>query len=91
MLSTAVAAILATAAHSAERTSTDVEAVTVFGQRIGSALSEPATTGSRLGLTSLETPASIEVIDLHDSECIEMMAKFIRENPRLWNEDIGVD
>jgi len=63
MLSTAVAAILVTAAHSAERTSTDVEAVTVFGQRIGSALSEPATTGSRLGLTSLETPASIEVID----------------------------
>jgi len=33
----------------------------------------------------------IEVIDLHDSECIEMMAKFIRENPKLWNEDIGVD
>ena len=33
----------------------------------------------------------IEVIDLHDGECIEMMAKFIRENPRLWNEDIGVE
>ena len=33
----------------------------------------------------------IEVIDLHDSECIEMMAKFIRENPKLWNEDIGVE
>jgi cytosine deaminase len=33
----------------------------------------------------------IEVIDLHDGECIDMMAKFIRENPRLWNEDIGVD
>jgi creatinine deaminase len=32
----------------------------------------------------------IEVIDLHDAECIEMMAKFIRENPTLWNEDIGV-
>jgi cytosine/creatinine deaminase len=32
----------------------------------------------------------IEVIDLHDPECIEMMAKFIRENPQLWNEDIGV-
>ena len=32
----------------------------------------------------------IEVIDLHDPECIEMMAKFIRENPKLWNEDIGV-
>ena len=33
----------------------------------------------------------IEVIDLHDQECIEMMSKFIREHPELWNEDIGVD
>jgi len=32
----------------------------------------------------------IEVIDLHDVECIEMMGKFIREHPELWNEDIGV-
>jgi cytosine deaminase len=32
----------------------------------------------------------IEVIDLHDAECIEMMTKFIRDNPTLWNEDIGV-
>ena len=33
----------------------------------------------------------IEVTDLHDPECIEMMTRFIRENPALWNEDIGVD
>ena len=33
----------------------------------------------------------IEVVDLQDPECIEMMAKFIREHPELWNEDIGVD
>jgi creatinine deaminase len=32
----------------------------------------------------------IEVVDLHDPECIEMMQRFIRENPELWNEDIGV-
>ncbi len=31
----------------------------------------------------------IEVIDLHDSECIGMMSAFIRERPELWNEDIG--
>ena len=31
----------------------------------------------------------IELIDLHDAECIEMMSRFIREHPRLWNEDIG--
>jgi len=33
----------------------------------------------------------IEVVDLHDAECIEMMSAFIREHPQLWNEDIGVD
>ena len=33
----------------------------------------------------------IEVIDLHDAECIEMMTDFIKNNPTLWNEDIGVD
>jgi cytosine deaminase len=31
----------------------------------------------------------IEVIDLHDQECTQMMAEFIREHPELWNEDIG--
>jgi creatinine deaminase len=31
----------------------------------------------------------VEVIDLHDPECIEMMSTFIREHPQLWNEDIG--
>jgi cytosine/creatinine deaminase len=31
----------------------------------------------------------IEVIDLHDPECIAMMAQFIRQHPELWNEDIG--
>lgn len=33
----------------------------------------------------------IEVIDLDLPECYEMMAKFIAENPKLWNEDIGED
>jgi cytosine deaminase len=32
----------------------------------------------------------VEVIDLHDAECIEMMTTFIKEHPQLWNEDIGV-
>jgi cytosine/creatinine deaminase len=31
----------------------------------------------------------IEVIDLRDADCIEMMSRFIREHPELWNEDIG--
>jgi cytosine deaminase len=33
----------------------------------------------------------IEVIDLHDDECISMMRDFIVAHPLLWNEDIGVD
>jgi cytosine/creatinine deaminase len=32
----------------------------------------------------------IELIDLRDPECIEMMRTFVREHPELWNEDIGV-
>ncbi|MBL4651590.1 MAG: nucleoside deaminase [Flavobacteriales bacterium] len=31
----------------------------------------------------------VEVIDLNNKECIEMMGKFIAEKPELWNEDIG--
>jgi cytosine deaminase len=32
----------------------------------------------------------IEVVALRDPECVEMMRRFIREHPQLWNEDIGV-
>ncbi len=32
----------------------------------------------------------IEVIDLDVPECVEIMAKFVRDQPHLWNEDIGV-
>ena len=31
----------------------------------------------------------IEVINLNNKECIEMMKGFIRDKPELWNEDIG--
>jgi cytosine deaminase len=31
----------------------------------------------------------VEVVDLNSAECIEMLAKFIKENPEIWNEDIG--
>lgn len=31
----------------------------------------------------------VEVIDLNLPECISMMADFIDENPKIWNEDIG--
>jgi cytosine deaminase len=33
----------------------------------------------------------IEVVDLHSTECIELLGTFIRENPAIWKEDIGED
>ena len=33
--------------------------------------------------------SGVEVIDLDLLECVEMMTKFIAENPQLWDEDIG--
>ena len=33
----------------------------------------------------------VEVIDLNSQECIDIMNDFIAKNPKLWNEDIGVD
>ena len=32
----------------------------------------------------------VNVIDLNSSECIEMLASYIADNPYVWNEDIGV-
>jgi creatinine deaminase len=32
----------------------------------------------------------IEVIDLHSGECIKLLGDYIRANPAIWNEDIGV-
>src|SRR5580658_5716264 len=32
----------------------------------------------------------IKVIDLHNPECISLMAEFIKKRPELWYEDIGV-
>jgi creatinine deaminase len=31
----------------------------------------------------------VNVIDLNDARCIELMGRFIREKPQLWNEDIA--
>ena len=31
----------------------------------------------------------VEVVDVDDAECVEMMERMIREKPELWNEDIG--
>jgi cytosine/creatinine deaminase len=31
----------------------------------------------------------VEVIDLDDADCRELLAKYIAENPAVWGEDIG--
>jgi creatinine deaminase len=31
----------------------------------------------------------VEILDLEDSECIEMLGSFVAEHPELWWEDIG--
>lgn len=41
------------------------------------------------GARELMEQHGVEVIDLNNQECIDMMSKFIKESPALWNEDIG--
>ena len=41
------------------------------------------------GARELMEQHGVEVIDLNNQECIDMMSKFIKEHPALWNEDIG--
>jgi cytosine deaminase len=31
----------------------------------------------------------IEIIDLHSSECVQMLANFVKDHPEVWKEDIG--
>lgn len=31
----------------------------------------------------------VKIINLNSSECIEMLGDYIKENPDVWNEDIG--
>ncbi len=42
-----------------------------------------------MGSEELLRNKGVEVLVLNDEECIQMMQKFIAENPELWNEDIG--
>jgi cytosine/creatinine deaminase len=34
---------------------------------------------------------AVEVIDLHNQECITMLRSYIAANPAIWHEDIGLD
>jgi cytosine deaminase len=41
------------------------------------------------GGTAWLRESGVEVIELDSQECAEMLAKYIAEHPRIWNEDIG--
>lgn len=42
-----------------------------------------------LGAESLLESSGVTVEVIDDRECLEMMTRFIEDNPSLWNEDIG--
>ena len=43
-----------------------------------------------LGAEDYMRSQGVRVDVVQDAECIQLMKKFIAENPNLWNEDIGV-
>jgi len=43
-----------------------------------------------MGEEELLRSRGVAVEIVHSNECIRMMEEFIRKNPNLWNEDIGV-
>jgi cytosine/creatinine deaminase len=43
-----------------------------------------------LGAEDLFRQRGVEVVNLRHPGCIELMRKFVRERPELWNEDIGL-
>ena len=43
-----------------------------------------------MGEEELLRSKGVTVADMADETCIQMMKDFIRDNPALWNEDIGV-
>ena len=42
-----------------------------------------------LGAESLLESSGVAVEVVDDQECLDMMTRFIEDNPHLWNEDIG--
>jgi creatinine deaminase len=43
-----------------------------------------------MGAENLLRDHGVEIVHLNSSRCVEMMTEFIKTNPELWNEDIGV-
>jgi len=43
-----------------------------------------------MGAEDLMEAHGVQLVVVQDPRCIELMERFIREHPELWNEDIGV-
>ena len=43
-----------------------------------------------MGAEQLLIDNGVKIVVVNDDECIEMMKSFIKTNPDLWNEDIGI-
>jgi cytosine deaminase len=43
-----------------------------------------------MGAEELLTQRGVELTVVNDTECIELMQRFIEKNPALWYEDIGI-
>jgi cytosine/creatinine deaminase len=56
---------------------------------IGEAMNFPGGRGPGGYSSQFLKAHGVSVVDMNDAECIEMMGKFIKEHPQLWNEDIG--
>lgn len=56
---------------------------------IGEAINFPGGRGPGGYSSQFLKAHGVSVVDMNDAECIEMMGKFIKEHPQLWNEDIG--
>lgn len=44
-----------------------------------------------MGEEALLRSRGVEVVVLDDEDCVDLMQRFIRERPELWQEDIGED
>jgi creatinine deaminase len=56
---------------------------------VGESVNFPGGAGKGGDSPSFLRSHGVELIDLHDTECIQMMSGFILAHPHLWNEDIG--
>lgn len=56
---------------------------------VGESVNFPGGCGPAGTSINLLKSAGVDVLDLHNEQCIQLMRDFIQAHPELWNEDIG--